>query len=73
MYNQNKCKLQKEPFCCIVWQHKCICNEIAVYVQTNNEARQRTCGGVQAHVWSLDRPFCMAAGSALPPDIQIRH
>jgi len=30
-------------------------------------------GGVQAHVWSLDRPFCMAAGSALPCDIQICH
>ena len=42
MYNQNRCKLQKEPFCDIVWLRKChkyICNETPVYVQTNNEAR----------------------------------
>jgi hypothetical protein len=59
MYNQNKCKLQNEPFCYIVWLRKChkfIFNEIPVYVQTNNEARNfrqnkmYVHGDVQAHV-----------------------
>lgn len=82
MYNQNKCKLQNKLFCCILWLRKChkyICNEIPVCVQTNKKARNfrqnnmYIHGDVQAHVWSLNRPFCMAASSALPPGIQIHH
>jgi hypothetical protein len=75
-------QVKNEPFCFIVRLRKChkyICNEIPVYVQTNNKARNfrqnnmYICGGVQDRVWSLNRPFCMAAGSALPPSIRIRH